>query len=142
MFPSASVGRSSQVIKVISRSVIAPKQQLLLIQVGRRIVLVGDCGMQMNALAEITDPDEVASLLGQLRANSAADTLRDSKISKPFGSLLGRAQRQFDDLPVPAAAEPEDDGDEFIAAGVDGTRGELDGLTDKIRMLSKQLGKT
>jgi flagellar biogenesis protein FliO len=142
LFPSASVGRSSQVMKVISRSVIAPKQQLLLIQVGRRLVLVGDCGMQMNALAEITDPDEVAGLLGQLRANSAADPTRQSKTSNPFGNLLGRAQSQFDDLPVPAVSDTDEDGDDFIAAGVEGTRGELEGLTDKIRMLSKQLGKT
>ena len=138
MFPSAGVGRSSQVMKVLSRSVIAPKQQLLLIQVGRRLVVVGDCGQQMNALAEISDPDEVAGLLGQLRADQPA-----SESSNPFAPLLGRAQRQFDDVAVPSAAghDEEDDDVELAVAGVDQTRGELSGLTEKIRMLSRQLGK-
>jgi len=135
-FPSASVGRSSQVMKVLSRSVIAPKQQLLLIQVGRRLVLVGDCGQQMNALAEISDPDEVAGLLGQLQANSSSE----SPSRNPFAPLLGRAQRDFED--VPSAADPDEDQTQLVAAGADETRNELSGLTDKIRMLSRQLGKT
>jgi flagellar biogenesis protein FliO len=137
MFPSAGVGRSSHVMKVLSRSVIAPKQQLLLIQVGRRLVMVGDCGQQMNALAEISDPDEVASLLGQLRVDAPA-----SERASPFAPLLGRAQQQFDDLPMPPAVDPDEEEGELALAGVDQTRGELSGLTEKIRMLSRQLGKT
>jgi flagellar biogenesis protein FliO len=86
MFPSAAVGRSSQVMKVLSRSVIAPKQQLLLIQVGRRLVLVGDCGQQMNALAEISDPDEVAGLLGQLRAGAAVRSNRAIPLPRCWGA--------------------------------------------------------
>jgi flagellar protein FliO/FliZ len=133
-FPSASVGRSSQVMKVVSRSVIAPKQQLLLIQVGKRLVLVGDCGQQMNALAEISDPDEVAGLLGQLQSTEAPANNR-------FAPLFGRAQRDFED--VPSAADPDEDEPELaVADGADETRNELSGLTDKIRMLSRQLGKT
>jgi flagellar biogenesis protein FliO len=136
MFPTAAVGRSSQIMKVLSRSVIAPRQQLLLIQVGRRLVLVGDCGQQMSALAEISDPDEVASLLGQLRAEPPP-----IESSNPFAPLLGRAQRQFDDLNVPPAVDPDEEEPEFAVAGVDETRGDLSGLTEKIRMLSKQLGE-
>jgi flagellar biogenesis protein FliO len=136
MFPSVVAGRSSQVMKVLSRTVIAPKQQLLLIQVGRRLVLVGDCGQQMSALAEITEPDEVASLLGQLRADPPV-----TQSANPFAPLLGRAQQRFEDLPVPPIDESED-GAELAIAGVDQTRGELSGLTEKIRLLSRQLGKT
>ncbi len=137
LFPSATVGRSTQVMKVLSRSVIAPKQQLLLIQVGRRLVVVGDSGQQMNALAEISDPDEVASLLGQLR-NAPAE----AEPQKSFDPLLGQARLQFDDSAVPGATDPDDDEPELAVAGVDETRGELSGLTEKIRMLSRQLGKT
>jgi flagellar biogenesis protein FliO len=140
LFPSAAVGRSSQVMKVLSRLVIAPKQQLLLIQFGRRLVLIGDSGQQMNSLAEISDPDEVASVLGQLSAGSASATAGEA--ANPFAPLLGRAQRQFDQIPVPPAVEPDEDEGEVAATGVDATRNELSGLTDKIRMLSRQLGKT
>jgi flagellar biogenesis protein FliO len=134
-FPSAAVGRSSQVMKVLSRAVIAPRQQLLLVQVGKRLVMVGDCGQQMSALAEITDPDEVATLLGQLRADTPAP-----ESTNPFAPLLGRARAQFDESTVPSAGEPDDEDSEMVLAGVAQTRTELSGLTEKIRMLSQALG--
>jgi flagellar biogenesis protein FliO len=144
-FPSAAVGRSSQVMRVLSRSVIAPRQQLLLIQVGRRLLVAADCGQQMSALSEITDPDEVAALLGQLRAEPPGlEAVASGR--NPFAPLLDRAQSMFAAHEVPPAGDGpddrEDDEDESLAlAGASSTRGELDGLTEKIRLLSRQLGK-
>jgi hypothetical protein len=108
---------------------------LLLVQVGKRLVMVGDCGQQMSALAEITDPDEVATLLGQLRADTPAP-----ESTNPFAPLLGRARAQFDESTVPSAGEPDDEDSEMVLAGVAQTRTELSGLTEKIRMLSQALG--
>src|SRR3954471_19528273 len=62
-FPSAGVPRSGGAMKLLSRLVISPKQQLLMIQVGRRIVVVGDAGGQMSPLSEITDPEETSAML-------------------------------------------------------------------------------
>src|SRR5262249_12660030 len=70
LFPAVAVGRNSQVIRVLSRSVVGPKQQFLLVQIGKRLVLVGDSGASMNALSQIDDPEEVAALIGKLHSES------------------------------------------------------------------------
>jgi flagellar biogenesis protein FliO len=107
MFPAATVGRSSQVIRVLSRSVLAPKQQFLLLQVGKRLIVVGDSGASMNALAEITDPQEVASLVGQLASESASSS------SSAFGAIFGRASNEF----TPADETPAHENSEEPSAG-------------------------
>src|SRR5688572_27254666 len=63
-----ALGRSSRGVRIVGRTYLAPKQQVLILQVGRRLLIVGDSGQQLNTLCEITDPDESAALLGQLNA--------------------------------------------------------------------------
>lgn len=103
MFPAASVGRSSQVIRVLSRSVLAPKQQFLLLQVGKRLIVVGDTGASMNALAEITDPEEVSSLVGQLASEHVTSA------STAFGALFRRASNEFAPADEPASREDSEE---------------------------------
>ena len=64
-FPSV-IGGSNGAVRVLSRSPLSPKQHVLLVQVGKRVLVVADNGTQINPLSEITDPDEVALLVGQI----------------------------------------------------------------------------
>ena len=89
LFPAVSVGRNSQVISVVSRSVIGPKQQFLLVKLGKRLVLIGDSGVSMSPLAEITDPSEVAELVGQLQSESNHSSVG------AFASMFRKAETQF-----------------------------------------------
>jgi len=57
------VGRTSGPVSVLGRTSVSPRQQLLLIRVGRRLVLVGSGPEGMAALMEIRDADEVADLV-------------------------------------------------------------------------------
>ena len=132
-FPSAAAPRSNGAMKVLSRLVISPKQQLLMVQVGQRIVVVGDSGGQMGAVTEITDHEEVASLFMQLSEEKSSPSL------KRFGSLFHRAEADFEaktiqeiDRPVPREVPPPTD------PVVDEARGEIDDLADKVRLLSAQ----
>lgn len=95
MFPAVSVGRNSQVIRVVSRSVVGPKQQFLLVKLGKRLVLVGDSGSSMNPLAEISDPAEVAELVGQLQSESTHSS------ASAFASIFRKAETQFEPEPSP-----------------------------------------
>lgn len=128
----SSVHDSSGVIQVLCRSPLSPKQRLLLVQVGRRIVLVADCGTQMNALCEITDPDEIAALAGQIQQRKT-----DSS-TNAFLSLVGRASTQFEE-----AEKPSQEPTGSAPAGQDadlrlnGMREELNGLMEKVRGLSR-----
>lgn len=157
-------GRASQALQVVSRLNLAPKQQLLLVRVGRRCVLIGNSAAQMAPLCEIADPDEVASLIGQTAAE------REGSITASFNAVLGGAEAQFDHADrgeagarSPAAAgafaHAPRDGNGAAALGaapagadaadIDGetqaiaqTREELSDLMERVRNLSKQFNGT
>jgi flagellar biogenesis protein FliO len=130
VFPSVAGRSPSRLVEVLARSMLTPKQHVVLIRVGRRLIVVGDSGTQMTTLCEIADPDEVASLVGQLR---------DEKITAAsgFGSLFGRFSRRFDaseepdNPPLREAEEPATDTEASA-------RSELDGLRDRVRQLAEQ----
>lgn len=127
-FPSVAGRSPSRIVEVLARSVLTPKQQVMLVRVGRRLILVGDSGAQMTTLCEIADPDEVASLVGQLR---------DEKMSAApgFGSLFARFTRRFDP-PEQQDVRPLEDAED--ATPVASARSELDGLRDRVRQLAEQ----
>ena len=134
-FPSGTSRGQSRVVEVLSRSPLAPKQQVMLLRVGRRVIVVGDSGAQMNTLCEISDPDEVAGLVGQLREEKTA-------AAAAFTSLFGRFNRRFtedeDRIESDAASELRDEAEEPPASS---PQGELDGLRERVRLLAEQFAK-
>jgi flagellar biogenesis protein FliO len=124
-------GRAAGALQVVSRLSVSPKQQLLLVRVGRRLVLVGNSGTQMNSLCEIADPEEAAGLLGQ-----QAVAAREEMTTSSFNAVLGGEERRFEEESRPVA-HPEDGADEESAA-LATTRAELNGLMEKVRGMSKQ----
>ncbi len=167
MFPSVGGMQSGRVVQVLSRSVLAPKQQVMVMKVGRRLLVVGDTGSNMNTLCEITDPDEVASLIGQVQQE------QKGSITSSFSTLFGRANKAFDaedtadDRVTDASAGASDDrsnrGHDFpsplhppraasdeaaarqeqvSAQEIDSTRQEIDGLMDRARLLARQFGRS
>jgi hypothetical protein len=124
-------------MKVLSRLVLSPKQQLLMVQVGRRIVVIGDSAGQMSAVSEIADPDEVGSLVAQLADEKSQQGF------KGFGAMFNRAGKSFDEKIDPAEIEPETrgvstDSPSADPAAVVDARGEITELADKVRLLSAQ----
>ncbi len=147
-FGVAGVQRSSRAVQVLSRSPLSPRQQLVLLRVGRRLLVVADGGGQMNTLSEITDADEVAALLGQIQDDHS------QRATRSFGSLFGKMRKTYDvdpdaadaaDAAETAEAEPMEVGgrmserrEEDDDAAVVSTRQELIGLMDKVKTLSRQ----
>jgi flagellar biosynthetic protein FliO len=72
-FPNAVAHRSTRVMKVLSRTLVGPRQNLLLVQIGKRLVMVGDSGTQLNPLCHIDDPQEVEAIDNQLGEESRAE---------------------------------------------------------------------
>jgi flagellar biosynthetic protein FliO len=122
-------GRSSGVLQVVSRLSVSPKQQILLVRVGRRFVVVGNSGTQMNTLCDISDPEEAALLLGQTA------TERQGSITSSFNAVLGEEEKHFEEETPPSleAAEVPPDDPELAS-----TREEINGLMEKVRGMSKQ----
>lgn len=74
------VGRSEPV-SVISRTSVGPRQQLLLVEMGPKLLLVGASASGFSSLGEVSDPDEVASLLAKAgrKAPMPATSAEDSE---------------------------------------------------------------
>jgi flagellar biogenesis protein FliO len=140
LFGSAVVGHSTRAVQVLARSPISARQSILLVRVGRRVIVVGDNGAQMNPLSEITDPDEIASLVGQLHVE------RPGYSAGAFGRIFNRATDEMDAV----AGEASETNDESVDRSQSGsgnagfdpaiheTREELTGLMEKIRSLSQK----
>jgi flagellar biogenesis protein FliO len=124
-----AVGRGAGgVLKVLVKSNISPRQHLMLVQVGRRLVLIGSGGAELNPLCLIDDPEEVAEVLGQIREQKAASP-------QSFRSLFGRAGKKFD--PVEPGEDAVNRPSDRPAEGED-----LNGLTEQVRRLTKQFQKS
>lgn len=133
-------GRNSRAIQVVSRSTIAPRQQLMLVQVGRRLVLVGNCGTSMSPLCEIDDADEVAQVLGQVQQE------KSESISRAFSGLFRREEEKFaageiEDTSAPEPFPSEQDRDIDPDGPLGTTKQELHELLDKVRGMTSTFRK-
>jgi flagellar biogenesis protein FliO len=123
-------GKAAGPIQVLSRMTIAPRQQLLLIQAGRRVILAASTGTQTNPLCEIRDQEEIAELKAQLQGRPASS----------FGSLFGRASKSYEEEP-PADPSPERPETQAADDSTTPATPELQGLVEKVRTMSRDLGR-
>jgi flagellar protein FliO/FliZ len=123
-------GKGARLVTVLSRSIVSPKQQVLVLEVGRRLLVVGDSGGQMSALCEITDPDEIAAIIGQARSASP------SRSAGSFGAVFRRANEPFEE-PEALQTSGRESGDPVNPDDAV-TAAEVGGLLDKVRMLQQQ----
>jgi flagellar biogenesis protein FliO len=125
--------RGNKAIAVVSRSMLSHKQQVIMLRVGKRLIVVGDSGGQMNALCEISDPDEVAGIIGESGKES------EGKSRKSFGTIFRRAEEPFAESAE--AEEPEAAEVPTEPIGLDDaatTREQINGLMSKVQMMRKQ----
>ena len=142
-FPAMIVG-GEQPVRVLSRCPISPRQQVLLLQVGRRIVVAADSNSQLSCLTQITDPDEVAALLGELRRERSAPS------SGAFNSLFAKAAKSFGLATEPEPVDEEESAEPTptnadlppATESSPGAPPSLADLSDRIRQLSHRLGRS
>lgn len=90
-------------LRVVGRAALSPKNQLVLVEVGKRLVLVGVSPDRVERITEITEPIEVAGLTGKLRVPEQADS------SGSFDTLLSIEANQFKGLGSPGVEESDGD---------------------------------
>jgi len=116
-------------IRVLGQVALGARQQLLLIQVGRRLILAANSPTQTNALCELTDPDEVAQVIAKVARGG-------EKGAGAFEESLKGAQERFEPSEEPkTSAGPSAPSDE---PALTQTKQELTGLMDKVRMLARR----
>lgn len=126
----AAQNRAGGAVTVISRQMLTPKHQVLVLRVGRRLLIVGDSGQGMQALAQVTDPSEMSEIIGEatnvsLRADAFAATL--DEVDSQYG------QGVDEDRAPEASAERSD-------LGLGMARTEVQSLLAKVRQLAGQQG--
>jgi flagellar biogenesis protein FliO len=136
LIPGVSAQRASSAVKILGRCAISARQNLFVVQFGKRLVLVGDAGANLNPLCEITDPDEIAGILAQAREESIS-------VARRFESLFGRARNDFADSPDPQPGDHFDDSHDVKPddPALQQTQKELSDLRDKVRDVARQIGR-
>ncbi|MEM1211519.1 MAG: flagellar biosynthetic protein FliO [Planctomycetota bacterium] len=111
---------ASAVVEVLSRSMIAPRNHVLLLRVGGRVLVVSDSSSGTRTLCEVTDPVEVADLM------QAVEASKPTSVSGAFGKVLSGVTAGYE----PDASETGgDDGEHRI----DRVRDLMSGLQAKLR---------
>jgi flagellar biogenesis protein FliO len=105
VFPSTMMARRSGAIRLLARTPLGPKQQVMLIAVGRRVLVVADNGQQMTRLTEITESEEISGLTADLaQARVAHEAEKDhEEAERAFAHELNEAAAA-DQLEKPAGA--------------------------------------
>ncbi len=101
-------------VRIVDRTAVSPKQSLLLIKVGQRLILVGVSPEGMSALSEIDDPEQVAMLMGRAASH------KSNSISRAFSEEVADEREEYARQPM--ADDP-----------VEQTGGQIRGLLDKVR---------
>jgi flagellar biogenesis protein FliO len=122
-------GRPSGVVEILARYPVARGQQLILLKLARRVLLIHQNGTAMTTLSEMSDADEVAALLSRVEAGTSNHS------SKSFKRIFSKFASDHDAV----ASEP------FNAARASNEQGEVIDLTKRpggIRTLLSAKGTT
>lgn len=123
---TARVGGTSPV-RMLGRVALSPKQAVYFLQLPGRILVVGSGGGQLSALAEITDPAEMAEV-------AQATSHMGQFAAAAFGGLL---QRRLAEAGQGAAAATGPDTAGPDTAGLDGIRRQIANLRTLARPESR-----
>ena len=99
--------RPSGVLEILARYPVARGQQLVLLKLGRRIILTHQTSTGMATISEVSDSDEVASLLTRIETGTR------EKTGSKFSSLLSGFEEEHSrqggiELPHHALTSPQD----------------------------------
>jgi|GEM_PF-4441431 len=114
-------------VQVLSRVSIAPRNHVVLLKLGQRVLVVGDSTAGLQPIAEITEPDEIADILTTVASS------KPNSISQSFSQLLNRANNDYEGE-SDIATEGADD-HEFT---IDRARDRVSGLLSRMRSLTKR----
>ena len=114
-------------VHVLARTPISPKQRVILLQVGRRILVVADgAGANLTTLCEITDADEAAALISQLQIEKSGSS---------FTTALNSAMERFRTAQHDPSREPREAREP--QPNLDAMREEIEGLAKRVRGMAR-----
>lgn len=119
-----SVVASSAAVEVLSRTTIAPRNHIVLLRIGPRVLVVNDSGQGMRTLANIDDPDEVAELLRSVQIQ------RQDSASRTFSGMMSRLSGSSNEADEASLGQGD------AEASVDHLRDTLAGLRGRLSAMA------
>lgn len=86
--PRSHSALPSGVVEVLGRVQVSPKQQLQLIRMGPKLLLVSSTGQQMQTLGEISEPHQVEQMLALCHSD------RSGGVSQSFRQIMGQFEKE------------------------------------------------
>lgn len=120
--PGRQLFAGTNVLRIVARTSVSSKQQIMLVKLGRKLVLVGVSPDRMSALCTVDDPDQVALLLGEAASG---------RTGSMAGAFEASMREEAEDYAATAAAAEDEAG---------GAGGQLHGLLKKVRTLAARTG--
>ena len=117
--PARRLLTGAGVVDIVTRTPLSPKQSLVLIKMGRKLVLLGVCPERISALTTVEDADQVAALMGEAASRRPGSI--SSEFSETFNQEAGAYVDQIDE-DVDLSAE---------------TGGHVRGLLEKVRRFAQ-----
>ena len=115
---------TGDVVEILGRNHLSPKQSLALVRIGRRLLLVGVTPERLNTLCEINEPQEVADLLSR--------AARRPNNGENFDEALSGAEAGFD-RSAPQVSELTSG----PSAQLQRATGQLQGLLGRLRSMQE-----
>jgi flagellar biogenesis protein FliO len=116
--PGKTLLTGAGVLDVVARLSLSPKQTVVLVKMGKRLVLLGTSGDRITPLSEVTDPEQVAILLGEAASEST------SSMTSAFAQSIKRESMAYH-----SEEEDFDESEEMPA--------DVRGLLDKVRRFTR-----
>ena len=114
--PAKTLLTGASVLDVVARLSLSPKQTLILVKMGRRLVLLGTTSDGITPLSEVTDPDQVAFLLGQAASGESTGMV------EAFSQSIERESLAYEDTDFEES---------------DSSHSDVRGLLDKVRHMTR-----
>ena len=122
--PGAAPG--SHAVQVLTRVAVAPRNHILLVRLGGRVLVIADSSHGLRTLANLDDPEEVASLLAAVTASEP------NSISRGFASLLQRFNSSY------RQNQHVDEGADTTEHQVDRARDQVSSVLSRVRAISQR----
>jgi flagellar biogenesis protein FliO len=89
--------RSSSIIDVLARKGLGPKQEITLVEIGGKVLILGSTRDRISTLGEITDPGAVAQLKSKVTGE------KEGAVTRLFHESLKSGLREYEKEPDPMA---------------------------------------
>ncbi len=129
MMGVGAAASGSSVVQVLTRVAVAPRNHVVLLRVGGRILVVSDSPSGMRTLSQIDAPEEVADIL------TAVSSAKSTSSTAGFGQMLTSLGSGYEPQATPAEAGTDEN--EFR---IDRARDNVSGLLGKLRNLAGKGG--